>query len=256
MRPEPARDDQRQLDGRGGDQPDPLAGVEVHLGQRAGARPDPVGHQLVVDLLAELDELGHRAARRRTTAPCSRWARDVLGRALGRRPGTSAAARRTRAGRSVVKNLRAARPRAKWKIDAPIIIVLSTSKNAAAVRSGGTRVDGGHLVDVRGVGRRGRGRRTPARELAVGGAVDSAAGVRAGAVRNRLEELRGGGRAEGGVPHRGLGRGLTGASRRVALRLYPALAPSSHRRVLPCRSRPGTGPPGWDGSVLGGARPA
>ena len=37
----------------------------------------------------------------------------------------------------VVKNLRAARPRAKWKIDAPTIIVLSQSKNAAAVRSGG-----------------------------------------------------------------------------------------------------------------------
>ena len=35
----------------------------------------------------------------------------------------------------VVKNLRAASPRAKWKIDAPTIIVLSTSKNAAAVRS-------------------------------------------------------------------------------------------------------------------------
>src|SRR5690348_8779865 len=37
----------------------------------------------------------------------------------------------------VVKNLRAASPRAKWKIDAPTIMVLSTSKNAAAVRSVG-----------------------------------------------------------------------------------------------------------------------
>ena len=35
----------------------------------------------------------------------------------------------------MVKNLRAASPRAKWKIEAPTIIVLSTSKNAAAVRS-------------------------------------------------------------------------------------------------------------------------
>ena len=35
----------------------------------------------------------------------------------------------------MVKNFRAASPRAKWKIEAPTIIVLSTSKNAAAVRS-------------------------------------------------------------------------------------------------------------------------
>src|SRR5690606_973906 len=38
----------------------------------------------------------------------------------------------------VLKYLRAASPLAKWKMDAPIIIVLSTSKNAAAVRSWGT----------------------------------------------------------------------------------------------------------------------
>ena len=37
-----------------------------------------------------------------------------------------------------VKYFRAANPRAKWKIDAPMIIVLSTSKKAAAVRSRGT----------------------------------------------------------------------------------------------------------------------
>src|SRR4051794_16158066 len=36
----------------------------------------------------------------------------------------------------VVKYLRAARPRANQKSEAPIIIVLSTSKNAAPVRSG------------------------------------------------------------------------------------------------------------------------
>ena len=38
-------------------------GVEMHLRQRPGARPDPVGHQLVVDLLAERDELVDRPAR-------------------------------------------------------------------------------------------------------------------------------------------------------------------------------------------------
>ena len=52
----------RQLDRGGGDQPDPLPGVEVHLGQRPGARPDPVGHQLVVDLLAERGDLRDRTA--------------------------------------------------------------------------------------------------------------------------------------------------------------------------------------------------
>ena len=42
--------------GRRGDQPDLLAGVEVHLRQRAGARPDLVGDDLVEDLLADGDE--------------------------------------------------------------------------------------------------------------------------------------------------------------------------------------------------------
>ncbi len=37
-----------------------------------------------------------------------------------------------------VKNFRWYSPRARWKIDAPRMIVLSTSKNAAACRSGGT----------------------------------------------------------------------------------------------------------------------
>src|SRR4051812_9317417 len=36
----------------------------------------------------------------------------------------------------VVKNLRRCSPRARWKIEAPCMIVLSTSKNAAAVVSG------------------------------------------------------------------------------------------------------------------------
>ena len=43
---------------------------------------------------------------------------------------------RERARSRQVKKLRAARPFAKWKIDAPTIIVLSTSKKAAAVGSG------------------------------------------------------------------------------------------------------------------------
>src|ERR1700710_324583 len=41
------------------------------------------------------------------------------------------------------KNLRAASPLAKWKIDAPIIIVLSTSKNAAPYGSTGTATRSG-----------------------------------------------------------------------------------------------------------------
>ena len=131
------------------------------------------------------------------------------------------------------KKFRAARPRAKWKIDAPIIMVLSTSKNAAAVRSGGTRVDGGTWW-MSGASADAAAAAGPPPESSPSGAPSiPPRGVRAGAVRHRLEELRGGGRAEGGVPHRGLGGGLPGASRRVALRLYPALAPSSHRRVLP-----------------------
>ena len=69
--PEPAGDAAGQLDGSGGDQPDPLAGVEVQLGERAGPGPDPVGHQLVVDLLAEARRPRRRCARRRTpSAAC------------------------------------------------------------------------------------------------------------------------------------------------------------------------------------------
>ncbi len=130
--PQPAGDDQRQLDRGGGDQPDPLPGVEVHLGQRPGAGPDPVGHQLVVDLLAERRELGDRTAGRRTTARCrGRW---WSSSAVSRPPTRNLSCCQANPARSeVVKNLRAASPRAKWKIDAPIIIVLSTSKNAAAV---------------------------------------------------------------------------------------------------------------------------
>ena len=38
----------------------------------------------------------------------------------------------------VVKKWRRCRPRARWKIEAPCITVLSTSKKAAAVGSGAT----------------------------------------------------------------------------------------------------------------------
>lgn len=46
-----------------GDQPDSLTGVEVCLRDGAGARPDTVGHHLVVDLLAQPDDLLDLAAR-------------------------------------------------------------------------------------------------------------------------------------------------------------------------------------------------
>ena len=58
--PEPAADDLRQLHRRRGDQPHPLPGVQVPLRQFPAAGVDLVGHQLVVDLLAELDDLGRR----------------------------------------------------------------------------------------------------------------------------------------------------------------------------------------------------
>ncbi len=54
-----AGDDAGQLDGGGGHQPDPLARLEVALGEFAGTFPDPVGHGLVVDLLAQGDDVGH-----------------------------------------------------------------------------------------------------------------------------------------------------------------------------------------------------
>ena len=70
-----------------------------------------------------------------------------------------------------MKNLRAARPLAKWKIDAPTIIVLSTSKNAAACGSSGTSRSSGGLVAerasasrVQGIERLG-GARPPSSEL-------------------------------------------------------------------------------------------
>jgi hypothetical protein len=55
--PQPVGDDRGQLDRRRGDQPHPLAGVEVLLRKAPGAGPDAVGHELVVDLLAGLDDL-------------------------------------------------------------------------------------------------------------------------------------------------------------------------------------------------------
>ena len=74
-------DDRGQLHRRRRDQPDPLPGVEVLLGERPGAGPDPVGHQLVVDLLAGLHDLGDRPAgdeRQRVLADGV----DVVGAAL------------------------------------------------------------------------------------------------------------------------------------------------------------------------------
>ena len=66
------------LDRRGGDQPDPLALVEVQLGEGQGAGGDPVHHRLLEDLLAELLELECRCgpamkarAEARVSATCS-----------------------------------------------------------------------------------------------------------------------------------------------------------------------------------------
>ncbi len=55
-------DDRGGLHRGGGDQPDPLARVEVGLRQGAGAGPDAVGHVLVVDLLADGHQLGDAVA--------------------------------------------------------------------------------------------------------------------------------------------------------------------------------------------------
>jgi hypothetical protein len=55
---QPVGDDGRQFDGGGGDEPDAPPVLEVALCQRCRARPDAVGHLLVVDLLAECDDVG------------------------------------------------------------------------------------------------------------------------------------------------------------------------------------------------------
>ncbi len=55
---EPGRDDPGHLHRGGGDQPDPLPGVQVHLDQCAGARPHLVGDDLLEYLLAERLQLG------------------------------------------------------------------------------------------------------------------------------------------------------------------------------------------------------
>ena len=54
--PEVLGDDGGQLDRGGGDQPHPLTGIEVILRERQGAGDEFVGHLLVEDLLAEVDE--------------------------------------------------------------------------------------------------------------------------------------------------------------------------------------------------------
>lgn len=59
---EAAGDHLGDLHGRGRDEPDLLAGVEVGLGQGAGARPDALGHVLVVDLLADDRQFGDAVA--------------------------------------------------------------------------------------------------------------------------------------------------------------------------------------------------
>src|SRR5699024_3863479 len=55
--PQPTLDDLCQLHRGGGDEPNGSSHVQVSLNQRAGTFPDTVGHALVVDLLAEFDEI-------------------------------------------------------------------------------------------------------------------------------------------------------------------------------------------------------
>ena len=70
----------------------------------------------------------------------------------------------------VVKNSRRCSPRAKWKIEAPCMIVLSTSKNAAAVGSSGRSPSG--VLDLRRGGRGLAGeRRAPLQVAAPCGAL-------------------------------------------------------------------------------------
>ena len=124
-------DDLRQLQWGGGHQPDPLARIQV-LREGVGAGPDLVGHLLVVDLLAEGHDLGDLLARRRRRATTSRVRVRMIVEVLTY-PQLDLAAREPTRSRQEKKS-RAAIPWAKWKIDAPTIMVLSTSKNAAAVR--------------------------------------------------------------------------------------------------------------------------
>ena len=136
--PEPAGDDRGQLERGRGDQPDPLPGVEVHLGERPGARPDPVGHAARRRSPRRARRSRRPPCRRRTPAPPRGCACDVLGAASPPQPERELLPDEARAGRRRRRSCARRDRLAKWKIDAPIIIVLSTSKNAAAVRSGGT----------------------------------------------------------------------------------------------------------------------
>ena len=136
--PEPAGDDVGDLDRRRGHQPDPLPGVEVQLRQRVGAGPDLVGHDLVVDLLADRRQLGDGVARDERQGGLADLLQVV--QALADGPERASAARPSAPMSRRLKNLRRYRPRARWKMLAPRTTVLSTSKNAAAVGSGGTAI--------------------------------------------------------------------------------------------------------------------
>ncbi len=60
---EPPGQDLGELDRRRRHQPDPLPGLQVLLGQLPGALPDAVGHGVVVDLLAQPDDVVNPVAR-------------------------------------------------------------------------------------------------------------------------------------------------------------------------------------------------
>ena len=55
-------DDRGQLNGCRGDQPDALTGVEVALSQRERSRDELVGQGVGEDLLAQVNQLTHRAS--------------------------------------------------------------------------------------------------------------------------------------------------------------------------------------------------
>ena len=74
--PELLGDDRRELDGRGGDEPDPLTFVEMALRDGAGARPHLLLDDLIEDLFREVPQLADGAVddeRQRRGSALSTW---------------------------------------------------------------------------------------------------------------------------------------------------------------------------------------
>ena len=133
--PEPPGDHVGHLDRGGGHQPDPLAGVQVQPGQRMRARPDLVGDDLVVDLFADRGELGDRVAGDEGQGRLADLVQVLQVLAERDEPGLLPS---HPADVAAGEELAPVEPRARWKMLAPRTTVLSTSKKAAAVGSGGT----------------------------------------------------------------------------------------------------------------------